>query len=149
MHDIFCTRQSTLPSAVPWKECVVLQEHTKHLETILGRVRYETLRRTRRIICVAWRSSYGGAVYPKKEMGGFQLGKVKRPVEWTDENVVNKWEKQGGVIDPTERYEATGKRKTLNKLWPLVRTEGLKKITTWCTMFTSGIKSCTSIFESF
>lgn len=70
-----------------------------------------------------WRSSDGGAVSPRRGTGGFQLGKVKRPVEWTDENEVNKWEKQRRVIDPTETAKATVKRKTVNTFWLLVRPE--------------------------
>lgn len=92
------------------RESVMLPKRTKHLETILDGVRYESLWRTQGIICVARRSPHGGVANPKKETGGFQLGKVKRPAERTDEKEVNKREKQGGIIDPTERDEEIVRR---------------------------------------
>lgn len=56
----------------------MLPQRTKHLQTILDGVRYESLAEERGIICAARRSPHGGVANPKKETAGFQLGKVKK-----------------------------------------------------------------------
>lgn len=106
-----CMRQSTRPSADAWKEGVLCCRSAQSIckQSLTGSDT-RVLWRTRGIICAARRSPHGGVANPKKETAGFQLGKVKRPAEWTDEREVNRREQQGGIIDPTERDEEIVRR---------------------------------------
>lgn len=54
------------------EDCVLIKPD-KHFETILDRMRYGSLWRTHRIICVAWRSSDGCSRGSSTEQESFQL----------------------------------------------------------------------------
>lgn len=104
------------------KLCCRIVDTKKHSEATLDKMRYGSLWRVRRTICVAWRSSDGCLSHSKKKNEeAFNWGcqrpanraevRPTRDAEWGKQE-----EKQGTIINPTKKDRAISEMNTPQKV---------------------------------